>query len=103
MSRLLDFDSLTNARDIFHYDHTDDTFVVKNIQDVTAIVEANKAEYNQTDEHARWGEFRRVASIPMNIFMELQKKIRGDNAALLKWLDDRDQSAFRTRPGKLSR
>ena len=48
--------------------------VVETIQDVTSIVEANKAEYNALDYGARWGDFTKVASIPMTVVDDLNKK-----------------------------
>jgi hypothetical protein len=44
----------------------------------------------------------RVASIPMGVYMELDAKgIARDEKAFARWLDDPDQRAFRTRPGRL--
>jgi hypothetical protein len=102
--RLVDYDPLTRTSKLFHYDHTDDTFVIKTVQDVEPILEANKAAMNSLDERAKHGEFDRVASIPMPIYMELQRKgIADDPTAFTRWLDDPDNRAFRTRPGKLSK
>ena len=79
--------------------------VVETIQDVTSIVEANKAEYNALDYGARWGDFTKVASIPMTVVDDLNKKgiMKGfavrDEAAFKRWLNDPENRFFRTRPG----
>lgn len=106
--RILDYDPELGRTRYFHSDATGDEFVVESVYDVTDVIEANKAEYAQTDEHAKWGELQRVGSIPMHIYMQLiaEKKIDGDGTChdpqqLLKWLSDRDNLAFRTRPGRL--
>jgi hypothetical protein len=85
-------------------DETDDVVHFEERQDVTEIVEDNKHFMNATDERARYGEFDRVASIPIGVFMELRKKgIVQDRKAFARWLDDPDNKVFRTRPGKLSK
>ena len=67
-------------------------------QDVTGIVEMNKADFN--DAPARWGDGKRVASIPMAIYWELKRTgVADDQAALRRWLNDPDNRHFRTRPG----
>ncbi|MCM0043415.1 MAG: hypothetical protein NBV65_02160 [Burkholderiaceae bacterium] len=79
--------------------------VVETIQDVTSIVEANKAEYNATDYGARWGDFTKVASVPMTVIDDLNKKgiMQGfavrDTVAFKRWLNDPENRFFRTRPG----
>ena len=72
---------------------------------MTEIVDYNKAERNMHDERSPWkGDMHRVASIPLVLWQELQRKgIATDNKALMKWLDDPDNMAFRTRPGRLGR
>lgn len=98
---------------VFHPENDDKgTFVYGEEQDAEDIVEANKYLYNQFDQRAPFVQrqpdgkkesFHRVASIPLVVFMELQRKgITDDPAALKKWLDDPDNKYFRTRPGRLS-
>lgn len=71
--------------------------------DYTAIIEANKRESNVVDERANWrGDMHRVARIPMDILLDLQRKgITKDRAAFKKWLNDPENRFFRTRPGKI--
>ncbi len=72
-------------------------------QDVTAVIEANKAIYNAVDEKANWnGEWHLVASIPMALFYDLKAKgIIDDQARLKAWLNDPENRFFRTRPGRV--
>lgn len=79
--------------------------VIQTVQDVSGIVEANKAEYNSLDYGARWGDFTKVASIPMTVIDDLNKRgiMKGfavsDAAAFKRWLNDPENRFFRTRPG----
>jgi hypothetical protein len=69
---------------------------------VTAIIEENKQEYAQVDERARWGEWSRVASIPMSIYFQLKAEGKLDDQEYMKkWLNDSDNQYFRTRAGKV--
>lgn len=104
MKKLFDYDPLTLTRKTFHYDESVDAknFVIETVQDAAPIIAANKEEFNQT--HAKLGagkeDFVKVASIPMNIYMELRKKgIVQDPAAMKRWLNDPDNRFFRTRAG----
>jgi hypothetical protein len=104
MKKLFDFDPQTLTTKTFHYDESVDAknFIIETVQDATPIIEANKARLNQT--HAKIGsgkeDFVRVASIPMNLYMELrQKGIAQDPAAMKRWLNDPDNKYFRTRAG----
>ena len=58
----------------WHYNDETDEATIQTQQDVTAIVEENKNEFNQVDERAKWGEFSRVASIPLSLYYELKKE-----------------------------
>jgi hypothetical protein len=87
--------------------HTDGAgYAVESKQDITDIVARNKHLYNTFrgawESHGEWGDM--VASIPANVWGELMTKgIAYDEKRLRKWLDDRDQLVFRTRPGSLSK
>lgn len=99
----LEYDPITKIKTVFHGDG--DQYTIETLQDVTDIVEANKLLYNDVDQRARYGEhMQRVASIPVGVGMQMYLEGKmSDTDYLLKWLDDNDQLAFRTRPGKLSR
>jgi len=96
-----DPDTLKESR--FHYDEATGEFGIEAIQDVQPVVELNRAEFKEFDAKAPWkGDLHKVASIPTVIWYELVRKgIAQDEKALLKWIEDRDNEAFRTRPGRL--
>ena len=110
-SRPFDHDPLTATIQTWHTDHADGKAYLETRQDVTEILETNKAMYADIDERARWPkEMARVASIPMVVIEQLAKQgilypggAVKDEKALRKWLDDPANKYFRTRPGKLSR
>ena len=108
MKKLLDYDPELKRTRIFHADATGDEFAVESVYDVTDIVETNRAKMAQTDEHARWGEWSHVGSIPMHVYEQLRAQgvIDPDGSChdakpLLKYLSDRDNLDFRVRPGRL--
>lgn len=96
--RLVSHDPLTGAATYMHDDGSD--VIIQNTQDVSKLLEANKAEYNQIDEKARWGEWSRVASIDLTTWLDLKKKgIMDDPARLKSWLNNPENRYYRTRPG----
>lgn len=106
--RLFDVDPLTGITEFFHYDPDTDGFSIEAVQDVEPILEANKALWNSTEAHTRYGEWQRIASLPNVIIMELSKQgILSAAGAVLdqerfrRWLNDRDNLLFRTRAGKV--
>jgi len=87
-----------------------DQLIVKQSQDITAIIEANKAEYNQSMSRSGWSEDafgNKVASIPLTVFAELDKQgiTRGftviDMKRFKEWLNNPDNQVFRTRLGRI--
>ena len=76
-------------------------YVVETVQETEAILNANKRALNGSEKG--WGEnMNRVASIPLSVYYDLKRKgIADDPARLKKWLNDRDNSAFRTKGGTL--
>jgi len=82
-----------------------DGIIIKTVQDVSAIVEKNKREFNSIDERARWGDIAKIASIPLTVIDDLNKSgiMRGfhvlDQKRLSSWLNHPDNRVFRTRPG----
>lgn len=106
--RLLDANPLTRTERWFHWDATGEEYAIETVQDIAPILEANAAEYAQTDEHAPWGDMRRVGSIPMSLYFELQRNgvidpmgNFHDEKPILRFLQDRDNLKLRTRPGRL--
>lgn len=87
----------------YWHDHDDGSVTIETVQTVDAVAETNKQAFNQFDERASWkGDMHRVASIPMSIYYDLQRKgILDDPVAMKKWLNDPDNRVFRTRPGQV--
>jgi len=82
-------------------DYLDDAGNISRIQDVTAILEMNKAERNQDRFHGfrRAPTFRKVASIPVAVFDIAAAQgidLLNDPEALKKFLNDPQNRAFRT-------
>jgi len=82
--------------------------IIQTRQDVSAIVEQNKKEYNSFDERARWSDNlfgNKVASIPMTVIDDLNKQgiMRGyavlDEKRFAAFLNDPMNRAWRTRTG----
>jgi hypothetical protein len=85
-------------RRFFHYDDSDNCFYIETEQDMSPIIEANREAYNNAPD--RWGEWTRVASIPLSIYYDLKKKgIADDDEAMKRWLNDYDNRFFRTKSG----
>ena len=86
----------------------DGGIIIETKQDISAILEQNKKEYNSYDERARWSDHlfgNKIASIPMTVIDELNKQgiMRGfavlDEKRFKAWLNERDNRVFRTRTG----
>ena len=99
-SRILSKNAEAGITQLWH-EHDDGSVTIETKQDLTDVTEDNKRTFNQIDERAGWaGDMHRVASIPMSIYYELQRKgIINDPTAMKKWLNDPDNRVFRTRPG----
>lgn len=112
--RLWDYDPLTGERTYWIHDPIEDTVTLRRVVDVAPILEQNTALHAMTDENERWGEWTRVASIPLQLLDQwIAEGIMGrndhggwtfkDNREALRRLDDNDFKKLRTRPGSLSR
>lgn len=106
--RLLDHDEYLGLTEWFTYNDETDGFTIETVQDVEPLLERNKALWNDTEKHTRYGELTRIASVPPVIVMELAKQgiLRMDGSILDEpryraWLNDRDNLCFRTRAGKV--
>ena len=104
MRRVLDSDPATGITQWFHFDDVTGDFGLETQQDVTALIESTKGAFNQMGEREPWkGDLHKVAPIPMSIYHELAKISHNfkDQRAIYKWLNDKDNRVFRTRPGRL--
>ncbi|CAB4126393.1 hypothetical protein UFOVP89_37 [uncultured Caudovirales phage] len=91
----------------FH-DVDDGGVVIAREQNVSALIDANKEEYNTAD--SKWNDNaleNRVARIPMAVFEDLQKQgiTRGftviDMPRFKAWLNNPDNRVFRTKAGRI--
>ena len=72
-TRIFDRNDVTGITRLWHYDPETDEATIETQQDVSNVVEENKDQFNATDNKANWtGEWHKVASIPLNIYYELQ-------------------------------
>jgi hypothetical protein len=80
-----------------------DEIVMHTEQDVTSIMEANKAAYSlYNGPKDKWGEWERVASIPLSMYMKLKSEGKlQDKAYITRMLNDMEYRHLRTRPGKV--
>ena len=104
MKRQLDYDSATGITQWYHFDEITGDVGLETQQDVAAVIESTKGAFNPVDERAPWkGDVHRVASIPMVIYHQLAKISNNfkDQRVIRKWLNDKDNRVFRTRPGRL--
>ena len=57
-----------------NFHDVDGNYFIETKQDITGIIESNKAQFNAIDEKAKWGEWTKVASIPNVVVDELNKQ-----------------------------
>lgn len=58
----------------------------------------------QNEQHGRFGEFERVASIPVGLYHSsgyAEAARQGDKAWMNRWLNDSDNAAWRVRGGQI--
>jgi hypothetical protein len=103
-------EKLFNGVDTTEFQDVGDQLIIKRTQDIGAILEANKADYAQTDAKTKWSENQlgnRVARIPLDVFLDLEKMgiTRGftviDKKRFRQWLNNPDNQVFRTRAGRI--
>lgn len=103
-SRLFDYDPLTGVTEVFHYDTVTDE-VTMELTQTLVVDDLNAAQANAVSDYApeRWkGDLHHVARVPLVVLEELRKNgILDDGKALRRWLNDRDNQVFRTKPGRL--
>ena len=102
MKREFSYDPLTGVRTVFHGSDDGESFVLEKKQDVSGIIEHAKVQANAVTSLDRWGDGKKVASIPMAIYADwvATGKIH-DQAFIKAWLNNPDNALFRTRPGKV--
>jgi hypothetical protein len=106
MKRVLSVDPLTKSAEIAT-DDGEGGLIITTTQDCTDIIENNKAQYAQTDERKKYGDWDKVASIPLAVFQDLNKLgiCQGfavtDQKKFKEWLNNPENRYFRTRPGRV--
>lgn len=99
--RLFSHDAETGITRWWHT-NDDGTVTIETDQNISPIIEANKNAYKETDKHTKWGEFARVASLPLTVYYDLlQRGILRDEVALKRWLNTEEARPYRTRVGKV--
>lgn len=103
---LLSHDDYTGVTEYFHVLEDGVSWAVESRQDISGIIEVNKALQN--DAPARWGDLTHVASIPLVVLAELQRQgivqMDGhvqDQERFRTWLNSPDNKFFRTKLGKV--
>lgn len=106
MKKLLSADAATGMVQTAYADG-EGGLVIETAQDISDLIERNKASYAQTDENARWGEWAHIGSLPLSVIQDLNRKglLRGfyiiDQKKFKAWLNDPENRYFRTRPGRI--
>ncbi len=105
--------SINNGNTTTSFIDNGDQLIIEQKQDITAIIEHNKALYNQSMDRKGWdgnnaiSAKNKVASIPLVVFAELEKQgiTRGftvlDMDRFKAFLNNPDNQVFRTRMGKI--
>ena len=90
---------------LFHFDSDTEEVTLEIQHDVEPVVGATRSVYNDFDERANWkGDWHHVGIIPMEILQDIMTKnpAREDQQrALRTWLNNPDNRAFRSRPGRV--
>jgi hypothetical protein len=103
--------SINNGNTTTSFIDNGDQLIIEQKQDISAIIEHNKALYNQSMDRKGWNgnnafaPENKVASIPLVVFAELEKQgiTRGfqvlDMDRFKAFLNNPDNQVFRTRMG----
>ena len=99
--RLLDENNAAGIKRFFSYNEQADTYTIRTEQEVTDLVDSNKAAANAASGNWK-GDMHKVASIPLNVYYDLKRRgILDDPKRLKAWLNDPDNRHFRTKHGRV--
>lgn len=99
---LFEYDALTDTTQKFYWDPVTERFTITDVQRVDDLLDMNQALRNTDAKANKSSMMRRVASVPLNIYMELkQKGIIDDPKKLREWLNNSDNRAWRTNDMKV--
>lgn len=92
----------------YKYDSLEDRLYIKRTQDVEPIIEANKAQYNNSDKRHRSETMNHVARIPMIMIEKWARdhgikfeEVLNNDELMRRFLNDPDNRFFRTKPGTI--
>lgn len=96
ISKLFDVDPVLGTETWHHYDPSKDEATLEVKQVVDRLFEQNAEERKETASE-RFGNWRKVASIPLNVYFDLKRKgIIDDPKEFAKWLNKSENRVFRT-------
>jgi len=94
-------DDENGIRQSVYYEEQRDRLIIRESQDVSAILKDNRRLRNEEDGKP-FGEWKRIAQIPLIIVNDLMKKgIWGDKIRLKKWLNKTEFKHLRTKNGQI--
>lgn len=99
--RLFDYDPKLR-RQVWVRDNGDGTQTWRTDYEVDPTIEMNAALRNSLSPGWK-GDWHKVASIPLNVFHDqlAEASRQGDDRYLSKWLNDSDNSAWRSKEGRV--
>ena len=88
MSRLFSHDAQTGISKFWHYDAKTDTAVIETKQDVSGILDLNKAQRNERVNEKDHGLGKKVATVPLVLYYQWKAE------AKQRGLDSKEESAY---------
>lgn len=101
--RLFSYDPESKVTTWWHDNDENDEIVLEKEQDVTEILEANKASYDSySGPSDKWGDWHQVARLPITLYFELQRTGKlYDKAYMTRMINSTEWRQYRTRPGRV--
>lgn len=95
-SFLLSHDSLTGTSQKMHIT-PDQKLIFETTTELGKLPEINQEQMNETSRTQKSGDMVKVASLPMMVYLDLERKgILRDKAAMRKWLNSDEARPYRT-------
>jgi len=102
ISKKFDEDPVLGTETWHHYDEATDKVTLEVRQVVDRIYEENRQERDSYDSTARFGNWRKVASIPIGLYWQLKRQgVIDDPKEFARWLNQSENKVFRTFPKSL--
>ena len=102
ISKKFDENPVFGTETWFHYDPDKDKVTLEVKQVVDRIFETNQAERDSYSSLDRFGNWRKVATVPINVYWDLKMKgTIDDPKEFAKWLNKSENTVFRTFPKSL--